>query len=89
MHLKNEKGCKIMNEELKNYAKRKVHFLLVAWIVILIINLILILIIFNCEYNNLSTSISLMTPTLIIFYGIIWWQNVYIEFLKNEQNKRN
>ena len=79
-----KKKKRTMNKELKSYAKSKLYFLLVAWIVILILNTILMLIALNCEYGNISTSISLMTPVIIIFYGLIWWISVNVEFNKKK-----
>ena len=71
-----------MNEELKKYAKRKVYFLIVAWIGILLLNTILMLVALDCDYDSFSFSISLVTPFLMIFYGLIWWMGVNVEFEK-------
>ena len=73
-----------MNEELKKYAMSKAYFLIAAWVVILGVNTILMLIALDCGYNNFSTFISLITPFLIICYGLLWWIGVNAEFEKEK-----
>lgn len=78
-----------MKEELKKYAMSKVYYLIAAWIVILGVNTILMLVALDCGYNSFSIFISLVTPFLIIFYGMVfygmlWWIGVKVEFEKEK-----
>ena len=71
-----------MNEELKSYAMRKVHFLVTVWIAILWTNIILMAIAFDGDQINLSCFVSYLTPFLIICYSILWWIGVNTGFEK-------
>lgn len=76
-----------MNEKIKKFAMSKAHYLIAAWIVILGANTILMAVTFDCGYGNFSTFVSLVTPFLIILYGLLWVRGVKAEFEKWEKLK--
>lgn len=66
-----------MTEEFRKFAQSKAYILIASWIVILGVNTILMLATLDSSF---STFISLVTPFLIIVYGLLWFIGVKAMF---------
>ena len=73
-----------MTKELKNYAKRQIWYLIIPWIVVLIVNTVFVILLLNEGCVELSHTILVMTPFIIIIYGLVWWLGTKVGF---EQEK--